>query len=87
MLRFPSSILNQHINMTRAASKKAVVKGSEGLVDAAAATKALGVSRNSAYAAAKSGELPNLRMGRTIRVPTATLRKMLGMETKSTTAE
>jgi citrate synthase len=55
MLGFPSSILNQHINMTRSASKKAVLRGSEGLIDAAAATKALGVSRNTLYAYVSRG--------------------------------
>ena len=55
MVRLPSSILNQHINMTRAASKKAGLKGSEGLIDAAAATKALGVNRNTLYAYVSRG--------------------------------
>src|SRR5262245_36903289 len=55
MVRFPSSILNQDINMTRSASKKTVVKGAEGLIDAAAATKALGVSRNTLYAYVSRG--------------------------------
>ena len=44
------------------------------------AGKAIGVSRNTAYAATKSGDLPSVRIGGRIRVPTAALRKMLGIE-------
>ena len=42
------------------------------------AGKILGYSRNSAYEAAKSGELPTIRLGRKLRVPRAALEKMLG---------
>lgn len=38
----------------------------------------LGISRASAYAAANSGEIPTLRIGRRILVPTAALRRLLG---------
>lgn len=55
MLQFLSSILNQYINMTRAANKRAVLRGSEGLIDAAAAAKALGVNRNTLYAYVSRG--------------------------------
>lgn len=41
---------------------------------------ALNLSRNSAYEAAKRGDIPTIRIGGAIRVPTAALRKMLGME-------
>lgn len=44
------------------------------------AALALGLSRNSAYEAAKKGEITTIRIGNLIRVPTAPLRKMLGME-------
>jgi excisionase family DNA binding protein len=40
----------------------------------------LGISRCSAYAAAKSGEIPTLRVGRRLLVPTATFRRMLGLD-------
>jgi len=39
-----------------------------------------GLSRASAYRAAKNGELPTIRLGRRLRVPTARLRAMLGVE-------
>jgi hypothetical protein len=44
------------------------------------AGQALGVGRNAAYAAAKRGDIPTIRIGGAIRVPTAPLRRMLGLE-------
>jgi hypothetical protein len=41
------------------------------------AGKALGIQRSSAYAAIRSGELPHIRIGRRIAVPTAWLRQQL----------
>jgi excisionase family DNA binding protein len=41
------------------------------------AGKALGLSRNHTYDAAKAGEIPTVKFGRTIRVPLAALHKML----------
>jgi citrate synthase len=41
--------------MTRTQSKRAVLKGAQGLIDAEAATKALGVSRNTLYAYVSRG--------------------------------
>jgi excisionase family DNA binding protein len=46
------------------------------------AAKALGISKNHAYAAAKSGEIPVIRIGRRIRVSIAVLDKMLSGEWK-----
>jgi excisionase family DNA binding protein len=46
-------------------------------VDDAAAL--LGLSRNGTYAAIHQGEIPSIRIGRCIRVPTAALRTMLGI--------
>jgi len=40
----------------------------------------LGISRPAAYRAAASGEIPTIRVGRCIRVPTAALRRMLGLD-------
>jgi excisionase family DNA binding protein len=41
------------------------------------AGRILGVSRNTAYEAVKTGQLPVLRIGRKIRVPKALLERML----------
>lgn len=41
------------------------------------AGRILGYSRNTAYEAAKRGELPIIRLGRKIRVPKAALQRML----------
>jgi excisionase family DNA binding protein len=39
-----------------------------------------GIGRGTAYRAAHRGELPSLRLGRRIRVPTARLLELLGVE-------
>ena len=39
----------------------------------------LDLSRNSAYRAVRSGELPSIKIGRIVRVPTAKLCEMLGL--------
>jgi hypothetical protein len=44
------------------------------------AGKAFGLGRNSAYQAIKEGQLPSVRIGNKIAVPTAPLRQMLGIE-------
>lgn len=44
------------------------------------AAQVLGISRNSAYAAARAGDIPTLRLGARILVPTARLRAVLGLE-------
>ena len=41
------------------------------------ASEVLGISRQSAYNAIHTGEIPVLRIGRRMVVPTAALRKML----------
>lgn len=41
----------------------------------------LGISRSTAYQAARTGELPTLRLGRKLVVPTARLLRMLGADT------
>lgn len=43
------------------------------------AAELLGMSRFSAYAAVRAGDVPCLRIGRRILVPTATLLKQLGL--------
>jgi excisionase family DNA binding protein len=40
----------------------------------------LGLGRSSAYEAARRGEIPTLRFGRSLRVPTARLRVLLGLD-------
>ncbi len=45
-----------------------------------AAGRELGLGRSSAYEAARRGELPVLRFGRTLRVPTARLRVLVGID-------
>jgi excisionase family DNA binding protein len=47
-------------------------------VDDAAAL--LGLSRNAAYSAVREAKIPSIRIGRAIRVPTAPLRRLLGIE-------
>lgn len=44
------------------------------------ASELLGISLRSAYRAARTGELPTLRLGRRILVPTPKLLRMLGVE-------
>lgn len=40
----------------------------------------LGIKRSAAYAAAKRGEIPTIAVGRALRVPTARLRVLLGLD-------
>ncbi|HLX87462.1 MAG TPA: helix-turn-helix domain-containing protein [Acidimicrobiales bacterium] len=46
-----------------------------------------GLSRSSAYDAVRRGELPVLRFGRRLMVPTARLRVMLGIDPEPVNAE
>lgn len=46
------------------------------------AAELLGLSRSAAYRAAARGELPTLRFGKRLIVPTRRLREMLGYETE-----
>jgi citrate synthase len=55
MLSFRPSILNQYINMNEKAAKRTIPKRREALIDAAAAAKTLGVSRNTLYAYVSRG--------------------------------
>jgi len=43
------------------------------------AAAVLGISRRSGYAAAERGELPSVRVGRSIRVPTARFLRQYGL--------
>jgi excisionase family DNA binding protein len=42
--------------------------------------RVLGLSRASAYRAVRSGQIPSIAIGRRVLVPTAALRKMLGLD-------
>ena len=39
-----------------------------------------GISRSSAFAAVHNGEVPSLRFGKRIRIPTAAVRRMLALD-------
>ena len=43
--------------------------------------KLLGLGRAATYEAARRGDIPTIRFGRRITVPTAALRRMLGIDT------
>ena len=45
------------------------------------------IGRSSAYEGVRTGEIPSIRIGRSIRVPTALLMKMLGVETIAESAD
>ena len=44
------------------------------------AARLLGISRGAAYRAAAAGQIPTIRIGRRLLVPTARLLEMLGLE-------
>jgi excisionase family DNA binding protein len=44
------------------------------------AARALGVSRSAAYEAVRRGEIPSIRIGHRIVIPTAALRRMLELD-------
>lgn len=44
------------------------------------AAEFLGLGRSSAYQAVARGEIPSLKFGRAVRIPTAALRRMLGLD-------
>lgn len=54
-------------------------------ISVAQAAELLGIGKNAAYQAAAAGQLPVLRLGRRLLVPTARLRQMLGVEEASIT--
>lgn len=47
------------------------------------AAAVLGISRGSAYQGVKSGDIPSIRIGHRLRVPTRALLAMIGIETGS----
>jgi hypothetical protein len=46
------------------------------------AGQAIGLSRDASYRAVRNGDLPSIRIGGAVRVPTAPLRRMLGLDEK-----
>ena len=44
------------------------------------AGRLFGLSRNASYEAVRRGDIPSLQMGRLIKVPTAPIRRKLGIE-------
>ena len=64
--------------MPKKPSAKALTEEPTLTVDEAAAL--LKMSRAGAYNAIRDGNIPNIKIGRLIRVPTASLRKLLGIE-------
>lgn len=59
---------------------------SEPTVSVERAGELLGISRGSAYDAARRGELPSIRIGHRVLVPTAALLRLLGVEAEPVTA-
>ncbi len=67
--------------MTETAAARGVPTAQERpTLDVMEAAGFLGLSKPSIYAAVQSGELPTIRIGRRLLVPTAKLRKMLGLD-------
>jgi excisionase family DNA binding protein len=64
--------------MPKRSPAKALAEEPTLTVDEAAAL--LGMSRAGAYNAIRDGNIPNIKIGRLIRVPSAPLRRMLGIE-------
>ncbi|SFV14520.1 DNA binding domain-containing protein, excisionase family [Methylobacterium sp. 174MFSha1.1] len=48
-------------------------------VDIPCTARFLGIGKNAAYRAVKAGEIPSVKIGGLIRVPTAPLREMAGL--------
>lgn len=61
----------------RKTPKQALMKDLTVTVEEAAAL--LGLSRNGAYNAVREGQIPSIRIGKRIIVPTSALRAMLGI--------
>jgi excisionase family DNA binding protein len=45
--------------------------------------KALSLGRSTAYEGVRSGQIPSIRVGRRIRVPTAAVRRLLQLEVET----
>jgi len=61
--------------------REAILAGTTTTVELAG--KVLGIGRARAYKSAWAGEIPTIRLGKALRVPTAPLRTMLGLDTQA----
>ncbi len=48
------------------------------------AAKRLGIGRNQGYEAARSGQIPTIKIGKRLLVPTGALDRLLGVESRKT---
>lgn len=67
--------------MLSPAEREAILAGTTTTVELAG--KVLGIGRARAYKSAEVGEIPTIRFGKALRVPTAPLRVMLGLDAKA----
>ena len=75
----PSRPLSHPDVVTRAAGSRTDTTELPPTISVEQAAKLLGVSRSAAYRAVAAGQLPVLRLGRRIYIPTARLLAMLGV--------
>lgn len=52
-------------------------------VNVAEVARIIGIGESAAYKAVKTGEIPSIRIGGRILIPTAALRRMLGLDEES----
>jgi excisionase family DNA binding protein len=57
-----------------------LVEAGEVLVPVATAARVLGIGRNQTYVAIAAGDIPSVRIGRSIRVPVAGLCDLVGID-------
>jgi excisionase family DNA binding protein len=65
------------ITKAKPVKKRATKAPSTDVLTVEEAAARLGISRNSAYLAAASGQIPTLRIGRLLRVPVRALERLL----------
>jgi excisionase family DNA binding protein len=70
---------NQQLDARQAWERLLLENPECGTVQVERAGKLLGLSRVSAYAAAKNGSLPTIKFGRSIKVPKPALKRLLGL--------
>jgi hypothetical protein len=69
-----------HAELVEAAARALPDPKTEPTIDVPRAAQILGISKNSAYAAAARGDLPTIRLLGRILVPTAALLRLLGLD-------
>lgn len=75
----PATTRPTEIAVTTATGEQLPDPRERGTLDVPEAGRFLGLSRALSYDAARSGELPTIRFGRKLRVPTAAVWRLLGM--------